>query len=1197
MRSGMRKTVCLAMVCLVAAAGAVSARHKGEYLRDVTTKLQTPHVDFVPKYAPGKPRVLFITPRTIAPREIVELWERFDLDFDAFTVAHSGLMSFESDAGAAPYDLAVEGTSIEEKTAEIIGLLQQPHDAFVMANASLDMLPKEAQYRLLKQVSDGAGLLFTYGRMTKLPVFAKPLADGREPITQGVPLAATDFFAREDIRKSLRVAQDGDIPAKVVETFAFGKGRIAVLNWGTGSPSYYGGQGLTPPEAYSLHWAADYDVFLSLVYRALIWSTGVRQPAVQFTALPEGGTSAPWDSLPRPVSLTITADKALSGKLTVTVRDHTSVVEAKRELPLKLAAGPNAVSVELPKVKAGRHFLDLAVVSPQGVEQWGSVWFEVASPLTMAQFGAASEFVTPGEAPGLTATLSAPAPAKAAVRVSLTDTNGRLYLQRDVPVPAGQTSVNLGKADLSGSTTIASRLHGELLVAGQPVDAQDQFLFVPRRQSDQFRSVIWGVGGESGLTWLAMRQLRAAGFTYHLSHPSASGNTERVMALCDLPLVCYAYRVMGGADDKGWRKDHWVKDVEDGCVYNPELQQKASASVLGRIKNVIPYGVSLYSLGDENYFDYDSGFSPTGLQSFRAMLQRKYASLNQLNATWGTQFATWEEVKPLAQQEAIKQGQWPAVHDHMTFCEEEYAFYHHFLRDEIRKADPGAWVGAEGSIPGDLEKTVAGLEIWGPYSDKCGNELLRSLVSPQVVRGNWWGGYVGSHGGRAGADILWQQLISGAVNTSLYFAATGSEGLFATDLSYADYFQQMLPDLGEIYGGIGQLFAASRVPDDGIAIHRSQAGEHAAKMFTGVGTPAASQGNLLALLDRCGFGYRFVTTKTIGEGAVEKGVRVLFLPCSQALSDEEVKRLTAFVDAGGLLIADVGAGLMDGDCKPKWKTGAAWEGQLDALLGVTRQGDPQSKLTSGSQTFDCAGAKLPLRVFPFRPDSSVVAESPAQVGDTPVFLLRSHGQGRVVFLNFTFPNAEHPDAVAFCRDLLAALQITPRFHLSESKGYLARRFSNGALDLIGVAREGKNAPDTTLQLAQPTYVYDVRAGKSLGKLTSVKLPTSGPTVRIFALLAAPAQAPTVTAAAVASRGSATKLALGLPGSSAGRLLRLQALQPDGTEAMPYRHYVTMSAPQAVAMLPWAYTDPAGDWTIRATDVATGLSGTCKINVR
>lgn len=1191
-----RQRLIIGLVVAALGCSLAQARHAGEYLHKVTTRLQTPHVDFVPKYAPGKPRALFIIPRTMAPREIVELWERFDLDFDAFTVAHSGLMSFESDAGAAPYDLAVQGTSIDEKTDEILGLLKQPHDLFVMANASLDILPKEAQYRLLKQVNDGAGLVFTYGRQTRLPLFAKPLAEGREQITQGVPLGGIDFLAQEDIRKALNVQQDSDLAQRVVETFAFGKGRIAVLNWGTGSGTYYGGQGLTPPEAYSLNWPADYDYLLSLVYRAMLWSMSVRQPAVQFTSLPQDGTSRDQNTLPQQTPLGIECGAALTGKLSVIIRDHTSAVEAKKELPLKLSAGTNTVPVELPKLKAGRHFLDLAVTSPQGIEQWGTVWFEVTAPVTLTQFGADNEFHEKGETPALTATLSAPAPAKTSIKIALTDTNDRLYLQREVPVAAGQTTISLGKADLSSATTIASRLRGELIVNGQAMDARDQFLFVPRRGSDEFRSIIWGVGGDSGLTWLAMRQLRAAGFSDHLSHPSPTGSTERIMALCDMPLVCYAYRVMGGADEKGWRKDHWVKDVEDGCLYNPELQQTSSQVVLDRIKNVIPYGPSLYSLGDENYFDYESGLSPFGLKAFRESMQRKYGTIDALNATWGTTYASWDEVKPLGKQEAMKAGLWPAFHDHMSFNEQEYADYHHFLRKEIQSVDKYAWVGAEGSVPGDLEKTIEGMEIWGPYSDKVGNELLRSLAGPQVVRGNWWGGYVGSHGGRAGADVLWNQLLSGAVNTSLFFAAIGSEGLFATDLSYADYFEKMLPELREIYGGIGQLIAASRVPDDGIAIHWSQATAHSADFFAGVGSPSASQGNLLGLLDRTGFGYRFVTTKLIGEGALDKGVRVIFLPCSQALSDDEVKRMTAFVDAGGVLIADVGTGLMDGNCKPRWKTGAAWEGQLDALLGVTRSGEPRSKSTSGSHTFEIGAAKLPLRDFPFRPDASVVAESSTRIDETPLFLLRSHGKGRVILLNFTFPNPEHPDAVPFMRDLLAAVQVMPEYHLTESKGYLSRRFQNGSLQLIGVSREGLAAPDTVVKLARPAYVYDVRAGKALGKVDTIPVAAKGQQPRLFALLAAPAKAPVVTATPAASRGSATKLAIALPGG-AGRILRVQAMRPDGNEAMAYRSYPTVKGEQVATMLPWAWNDPAGAWAVRVTDVATGQSSVARVTVK
>lgn len=1180
------------------------ARHDGAYLREVTTTLQTPHCDWATPYAQGKPKVLFIVPRTIAPREIVELWQRFDLDFEAFTTAHSGLMSFESDAGAAPYDLAVEGTSIEEKTNELLTKLNRKYDAFVLANARLDMLPKEAQYKLLKQVSDGAGLLFTYGRQSSLPLFKKPLADQRELITRGVPVGVSEVFNDASVRGNLQMGKDTRFPEHMIETFSFGQGRIAVLNYGLAYGTYYGGPGLCPPQKWSPNWAADYEYQMSLVYKSLLWTTARLRPRIAFTDLPFEPQQYERKALPAALKVGVSSEVALSGKLLVIVRDHTNVTEDRKELPLKLGAGANTLSVDLPRVKAGEHFLDLVLKSDKGTEQWGSVFFTVTDPLTLASFALQSEFVEKGQPAVLKASLSAPAPANARLVVTLTDSNDRVYAVRNVALDAGQTTPKPLKLDLSGATTMASRVHGELRVGEETLASAEAFAFLPRGESKLFRSVIWGVGGDTGLTYLALKQLRAAGFSDHLSHPSPSGSTERLMALNDMPLVCYAYRIMGHADEKGWRKDDWVKDVNDACFYNPELQQAASKAVLDRIKNVIPYSPSLYSLGDENYYDDKSGFSPWGQKSFRAMLQKKYADIRTLNSAWGTDYASFEAVELLPDEQAVKQGLWPMVHEHMSFNEQEYADYHHFLRDEIRRVDPGAWVGAEGSVPGDLEQTVKGMEIWGPYSDKRGNELLRSLVSPDVVRGNWWGGYVGSHGGRAGAGVLWRQLVSGVVNTSLYFAATGSEGLFATDLSYAGYFEKMLPELREIYGGIGQLISASRVPDDGLAIHCSQAGEHGSGLFAGVGSPAASQGNLLGLLDRSGFGYRFVTPSLVEGGTLGQGVRVLFLPCSQALSEREAKAITAFVEGGGTVIADVGAGNMTGVCRPLWKSPGGdlkeWRGQLDGLLGITRSGPPTSKSVTTNLSLDFGQTKLALSDFPVRADASVVGEGSGKVEGTPIFLTRTVGKGRVVLLNFTFPNPEHPEAVGFLQGLLAEVGVQPQSWLTDSRGYICRRFVSGGLTLIGVARDAATARDTTLKLAAPAYAYDTRAGKLLGKLSSLDLPKSGPENRLFALLPAVASAPTLTASATATRGQASeiKITFGQAGAApAGRWLRVQAIAPGGAEDAAYRSYEVLKQPTATVSIPWALNDAAGAWTVRVTDVATGLAATTKVAVK
>ena len=65
---------------------------------------------------------------------------------------------------------------------------------------------------------------------------------------------------------------------------------------------------------------------------------------------------------------------------------------------------------------------------------------------------------------------------------------------------------------------------------------------------------------------------------------------------------------------------------------------------------------------------------------------------------------------------------------------------------------------------------------------------------------------------------------------------------------------------------------------------------------------------------------------------VPKAYKVLILPACYALSDIEAKRIRAFCEAGGTVIADFACGLFDQHGKPRGK------GVLDDLFGVTHDG-------------------------------------------------------------------------------------------------------------------------------------------------------------------------------------------------------------------------------------------------------------------
>ena len=138
------------LLLLTASPVELEARHKGDYLNVITTKLVTPHIKWGRPYARGARRVFSVVPQRVAAREVVELYQRFEFTFDAVTTAHAGLLAFSD-----MYNAQVEGTFADEKTARLAEKLEEAYDVIVLGNFAFDALPKVAQYKILKQVSDG----------------------------------------------------------------------------------------------------------------------------------------------------------------------------------------------------------------------------------------------------------------------------------------------------------------------------------------------------------------------------------------------------------------------------------------------------------------------------------------------------------------------------------------------------------------------------------------------------------------------------------------------------------------------------------------------------------------------------------------------------------------------------------------------------------------------------------------------------------------------------------------------------------------------------------------------------------------------------------------------------------------------------------------------------------------------------------
>jgi hypothetical protein len=174
------------------------------------------------------------------------------------------------------------------------------------------------------------------------------------------------------------------------------------------------------------------------------------------------------------------------------------------------------------------------------------------------------------------------------------------------------------------------------------------------------------------------------------------------------------------------------------------------------------------------------------------------------------------------------------------------------------------------------------------------------------------------------------------------------------------------------------------------------------------------------------------------------------------------------------------------------------------------------------------------------------------------------------------------------------------------------------LTLLGVILPAGSKEATRLSWAEPTYVYDVRdrhlppatrpssliphpsslrvrSGRPLGRIREIALPppADGRRVHLFALQAETVAGVTVTGPEQVARGETLPLEVQVEAGQvdpAGRLVRIDVLDPAGQPVLHYRDFVTLAGPTGQSAVPFAFNDVPGRWTIRATDVASGVAG-------
>ena len=832
------------------------------------------------------PKILFLPGFGTTARECIEFAQRFGAE-DLYFPGGFG------DTGI--YQDPLSHGTYNDKHAQFETLLAKNPKLLVQWGFSDGAWPSKYRHEVLRRVRDeGLGLVIVGGAAGYNTLLRKLASspDERHAVVARVPV--NEFTGLVDKNKPAPGQGPSD---RRLTLYRFGKGRIAVADWGR-------------PRGWSLEWKAEFEGRHAFLFNVCQWALG-REPGADIVFASDTERDE-FGAVSHFIAFDARVAKGGADTLLCRLRDgFNSVVSTKT---YKLAEGSNLLTLPTETIAGGKYYLDL--IAAKGDETTAVVVkpFTKASALGRVLIEGTNTTVVAEGRPGqFRISWDAPAPEGCSLRFELRDRPyGQLREKQELKVQKNLKSVTV-KLPRPTFPTLSGDAKATVVAAdGRELGSVTKTIFFPNHRFEDYTLISWG-GVYEGLAELFSPKL-VDEFGYR-NHLGSSGNGP---ASFDCRAVPYAAHVAlgGGKDGTTWRTyGHTLGNGrkgseqateraalgEDWNIYRPEVQAHIEKYFTPKVKATAPYGVSVWSLGDECGYDSGIGFGTNGAPYYAAYLKKRYGTVEKFNAVHGTAITDFAEAEHKKCKQSVDDRDWPSWFDQVQYAQQMYSDTYQFLSKVIKKYDPKGRVGAEGSSGGDLELTVDKLEFWGPYRSLVSDELLKNL-GPERVRGTWWGGYLRSS--RNGFPVnQWEFVLTGTVNADEWFAVSpgSTEGSHAGDLMPAPYVQKMMPHLQKLRRGQAQLLIRTPWRDDGFAFYFSHPSGSAASLDDRFTPQDASLGDLIRFCYRNGYNVKMITCKTIGK---LKGQKVLFLAGANALSDEEAATFRDFVKQGGILVAD-----------------------------------------------------------------------------------------------------------------------------------------------------------------------------------------------------------------------------------------------------------------------------------------------------
>jgi len=787
--------------------------------------------------------------------------------------------------------------------------------------------------------------------------------------------------------------------------------------------------------------------------------------------------------------------------------------------------------------------------------------------------------------------------------VEWSDVDGRLVERRRIPLDLADAAEVAFLLDGRRAVTMKNRIAAHL-----SIDAVDQLGNRLHRENDEagsfiaspsdhpwsdYQIIMWQQQTRAG--YAALKRL---GVTAGMVYPSQLGSAtaDPTVPLLDNDMRWYIeniatdfyspYHKWSGGRPKNWKflevkERYWANPLDPSAlIREPSLSDREwLTKIRDRLTRVVtaqhPYRPLYYNLGDETgiadlaaFWDFD--FSGASLSAMRDWLKECYASLTALNQEWGSEFARWDDVKPMTTREAMQlPGQnFSAWADFKEWMDVAFARAIEVGTGAIHAADPQALSAIEGAqIPGwggyDYSRLAGSVDAMELY-DYGGNvEMARALNSSLIML------LTSGGGGALEEHRVWREALRGIRGLILW---DENNEFVSPDGRIGKRVHEAEPYFAELRGGLGALLINSRRHTDPIGILYSPAsmrvqwlldrkatgedwsGRNASSEWQDNAIRAATR-NFTRLIEHSALQYRFVSSEEVSRGKLRSGdYRILLLPLTIALSPIEAKEISDFVEHGGAVVADGEPGIFDEHGR--------------------RVADP-----------------LLSRVF----------AGPATLTETRF----TFGKGKAVYTSFR-DEAGDAGSHAFS-EILEAADVRPRFPVVRTDGAPARDvetyiFENGGVTVVALLRDFVPTADlgsreaVVMTLPQPLNAYDIQTGQHLGNIDRLTVELGPVKPMLLALSGRSLAAPFISGPSNTRLGSNVEFQIQTNSPAAVDVVHLDVIDPAGNIVAHYSGNVLVPQGGVSKLLPLAFNDQPGVWSIRVRDLLGGGSEVAKLQV-